>query len=390
MTSEATVLIIDDSQANIYSMENLLSREGRKFLTASNGRDGLKIALANSIDLIILDVQMPDMDGFEVASVLKSNKRTRDIAIIFASAEKNERASIMKGFEGGAVDYLLKPLDPELTKVKVDVLLQIQLQKKELLEKNESLERADLQITKLNAELKKNVDQLEIINKELESFSYSISHDLRSPLRTLIGYSQMLEEEYGDKVGDEGKKWIQVLKRKASRMNQLIDDLLEFSRAGKQQLQFSNIEMRDLVQTLCNELNESSQHQATINIDDLDPGFGDAMLLRQVWINLISNAIKYSSKRENPAIEIKSNVVDSMVIYSVKDNGAGFDMEYVNKLFGVFQRLHKDADFAGTGIGLSIVQRIVLRHGGNVWAEGVVDQGATFFFSLPIRQSPLL
>ncbi len=383
MTLEATVLIIDDSQANIYSIENLLARDDRKFLTASSGTEGLKTALTNNVDLIILDVQMPDMDGFEVAKVLKSNKRTRDIAIIFASAEKNERASIMKGFEGGAVDYLLKPLDPELTKAKVDVLLQIQLQKKELLEKNESLQRADEQIKKLNTELKKNLDQLELINKELESFSYSISHDLRSPLRTMIGYSQMLEEEYGDKVGDEGKKWIKVIASKGARMNQLIDDLLEFSRAGKQQLQLNNIDMHDLVQILCNELKESLQCQATIIIHDLQPGFGDAMLLRQVWINLISNAIKYSSKREDATVEINSTADDSNVVYSVRDNGAGFDMQYVNKLFGVFQRLHKDSEFTGTGIGLSIVQRIVSRHGGKVWAEGVVDGGATFYFSLP-------
>jgi signal transduction histidine kinase len=385
MTSEATILIIDDSQANLYSIESLLAKEGRRFLTASNGTDGLKLALANSVDLIILDVQMPDMDGFEVASVLKSNKRTRDIAIIFASAEKNERASIMKGLEGGAVDYLLKPLDPELTKAKVDVLLQIQLQKKELVEKNESLQRADAQIKKLNAELKKNLDQLGVINKELESFSYSISHDLRSPLRAMIGYSQMLEEEYGDKVGDEGKRWIQIISGRASRMNQLIDDLLEFSRAGKQQLELANVEMHGLVQALCYELKESLHHNAEVVLNDLSPAVGDAMLLRQVWINLISNAIKYSSKREGARVEISSTVDDTNtnIVYAVRDNGAGFDMQYAEKLFGVFQRLHKDTEFAGTGIGLSIVQRIVTRLGGSVWAEGVVDQGATFYFSLP-------
>jgi signal transduction histidine kinase len=384
MTLEATVLIIDDTPANIYSIENLLNKEGRRFLTASNGKDGLKMAFNNNVDLIILDVQMPDMDGFEVASVLKSNKRTRDIAIIFASAEKSERASIMKGFEGGAVDYLLKPLDPELTKAKVDVLLQIQLQKKELLEKNESLERADAQIKKLNNELKKNLDQLEVINKELESFSYSVSHDLRAPLRALIGYSTMLEEEYGDKVGDEGKKWIKTIASKGARMNQLIDDLLEFSKAGKKQLQIANIEMHELVNTLCNELKESLQHRATVVIKDLHPAVGDPMLLRQVWINLISNAIKYSSKQEESTVEISSTVNDTHIIYSVKDNGAGFDMQYADKLFGVFQRLHKETEFAGTGIGLSIVHRIVSRHGGNVWAESAVDAGATFHFSLPL------
>jgi signal transduction histidine kinase len=386
MSAQATILIIDDTHANVYSIENLLAKDGRHFLTASNGKDGLKMALSNNVDLIILDVQMPGMDGFEVASVLKSNKKTKDIAIIFASAEKNERASIMKGFEGGAVDYLLKPLDPELTKAKVDVLLQIQIQRKELISKNESLERADAQIKSLNTELNKNVDQLQLINKELESFSYSVSHDLRSPLRALIGYAEMLKEDYGTQMDEEANRLMDVIQRNARRMNQLIDDLLEFSRAGKQQLDLAKVDMDGMVNRLCVELKESLSHNANIKIGKLESALGDHMLLRQVWINLVSNAIKYSSKREDPFVEIRSAVDATNVVYSITDNGAGFDMQYAERLFGVFQRLHKDTEFAGTGIGLSIVQRIIARHGGTVWAEGKVGKGATFYFSLPIQR----
>lgn len=383
MTSEATILIIDDSQANRYSIENLLQSEGRQFLTASNGSEGLKLALNNNVDLIILDVQMPDLDGFEVASILKSNRKTKDIAIIFASAEKSERASIMKGFEGGAVDYLLKPLDPDLTKAKVDVLLQIQLQKKELLQKNESLERADAQIKELNNELKKNVDALQAINKELESFSYSVSHDLRAPLRALIGYSSMLQEDYGEQLDEEGRQLLRTIVNNATRMNQLIDDLLEFSRAGKTELRMSKIDMRGIVNVLCKEIMENSPHRAKIVINELKPAYGDPMLIRQVWLNLLSNAIKYSANVAEPVVEVSSAAEDSMITYAVSDNGAGFDMKYADKLFGVFQRLHKDTEFAGTGIGLSIVQRIVLRHGGVVSAESEVGKGATFRFTLP-------
>ncbi|MEJ0033239.1 MAG: histidine kinase dimerization/phospho-acceptor domain-containing protein [Bacteroidota bacterium] len=150
-----------------------------------------------------------------------------------------------------------------------------------------------------------------MINKELESFSYSISHDLRSPLRALIGYSQMLQEEYGDKVGDEGKKWIEVIAAKASRMNQLIDDLLEFSRAGKTQLQAAEVNMNELVHALSTDLKEMLKHNATVVIGDLHPAFGDAILLRQVWINLLSNGVKYSSKHDKPVVEISSSIVDS-------------------------------------------------------------------------------
>src|SRR5882762_8701433 len=199
MNLQEKILIVDDKPANIFALEKLLERANRAFLSASNGNDGLKIALSNDIDLIILDVQMPEMDGFEMARILKSNKKTKDIPIIFASAEKKERQSIMKGFEEGAIDYLAKPLDPELTVAKVAVHLKVQMQKKELLEKNE-------QIKQLNLELQKNVSQLEIANKDLELFSYSVSHDLRAPLRSVNGFSRMLEEDYGDKLNDTGKK----------------------------------------------------------------------------------------------------------------------------------------------------------------------------------------
>ncbi|HKC37289.1 MAG TPA: response regulator, partial [Chitinophagaceae bacterium] len=218
MDSEVTILIVDDKPANIFALGKLLEKPERVLISATSGKDGLKIALSKKIDLVILDVQMPEMDGFEVAKILKSNKRTKDVPIIFASAEKKERHSIMKGFEEGAVDYLSKPLDPEVTKAKVAVLLKIQLQKKELIEKNMSLEQADVQIKQLNLELQKNLVQLETANKELESFSYSVSHDLRTPLRILNGHSSILLEDYGDKFDDEAKRLLQSIQGNVNKM----------------------------------------------------------------------------------------------------------------------------------------------------------------------------
>jgi two-component system, sensor histidine kinase and response regulator len=377
------ILIVDDKTANIFALEKLLERPKLNFLTATNGKEGLKIALEKDVDLIILDVQMPEMDGFEVAQVLKSHKRTRDIPIIFASAEKKERQSIMKGFEEGAVDYLSKPLDPELTKAKVSVLLKIQMQKRELLEKNQSLEKAETKILQLNTDLQNNLQQLESVNKELESFTYSVSHDLRAPLRSLIGYSKMLEEDFKDKLGESGTNTLNIICQNASRMNKLIDDLLEFSKLGRKEVHRSEVNSDKLVKDILHEIAESTKHKASIQVKSLYPVKADPALLRQVWVNLISNAVKYSSLTEAPMIEIASYKESGELVFYVKDNGDGFDMKYVDKLFGVFQRLHKSTEFEGTGVGLALVQRIVFKHGGHVWAEGKVKQGATFYFSLP-------
>lgn len=378
-----TILIIDDQTANIYALQNLLEKPGREILFAVNGNEGLKAALNNTVDLIILDVQMPDMDGFEVAQVLKSHKRTKDIPIIFASAVRKEKQSIMKGFEEGAIDYLSKPLDPELTKAKVSVLLKIQQQRKELLQKNLSLERADQQIKLLNADLERNLTQLETLNKDLESFSYSVSHDLRSPLRSILGFSDALIDDYGDKLNSDARKMLEAVQRNARRMNMLINDLLEFSRLGKQEVRKTKIEFGRLVETVIENCTQGLSSKPVFDVDVLQPASADYSLILQVWTNLISNAIKYSSKKTEPKIKIRCYQEANEHVYIISDNGAGFNMENAHKLFNVFQRLHNTSDFEGTGVGLALTHRIISKHGGRIWAEGKVGEGATFYFSLP-------
>jgi len=378
-----TVLIVDDTPANLLVLKELLTRPDRKLLTADNGKDALKIALEQEIDLIMLDVQMPGMDGFEVAQILQSNKKTKDIPVIFVSATQKEHGSILKGFEEGAVDYLFKPLDSQLTKAKVSVLLKIQLQKKELLEKNRSLELADIRIKKLNADLEEHIGQLNSLNQELESFSYSVSHDLRAPLRAITGYSKIFEEEYDQTMDDEARLLIAKILYNAGKMGTLIDDLLQFSKLGRKEVQKKEIDVEQLVKKIAEEHNHGLK-KAEVAIGKIHPSKADPALITQVWINLISNAIKYSAKSAHPKIEIGSEKSDKEILYHIKDNGAGFDMNYADKLFGVFQRLHDEKEFEGTGIGLAIVQRIVSRHGGTIRAEGKVNEGATFYFSLPV------
>jgi signal transduction histidine kinase len=375
-----TILIVDDKAKNIFALEEVLSRPGRHFIRAMNGQDALRIVLNETVDLIILDVQMPDMDGFEVAQILKSHNRTKDIPIIFASAEKKEHRFMIKGFEEGAVDYLYKPLDPAVTAAKVAVLLQLHLQKKELVRKN-------LEIRQLNAELQNNIALLEAANKELESFSYSVSHDLRAPLRSINGYSRIILEDHQPQLNGELRRLLGNIQQNAVKMGVLIDHLLEFSRLGRRKLVKMPVDLMEMAHRVVHDLEEDRQGKAVIRIDPLPPAEGDPVLLYQVLVNLLSNAIKYSGRAHTPVIEIgaseNAGEKGGETIYFVKDNGVGFNMDYAHKLFGVFQRLHGNDEFEGTGVGLAIVQRIVAKHGGRVWAEGRPGEGATFYFSLP-------
>jgi signal transduction histidine kinase len=223
------------------------------------------------------------------------------------------------------------------------------------------------------------------LNKELEAYTYSVSHDLRAPLRSISGYSQILREDYADKVDDEGKRVISVIINNARRMGQLIDDLLEFSRTSRKEIVKKELQPDEMVREIVQDLRQAQPPDRIVNVSvqPLGQTLADPIMLRQVWINLISNALKYSSKKQETHVEIGSFEEQGQICYYVKDNGVGFNMEYKEKLFGVFQRLHKVDEFEGTGVGLALVKRIITRHGGKIWADAKLGEGATFYFSLP-------
>jgi signal transduction histidine kinase len=236
----------------------------------------------------------------------------------------------------------------------------------------------------LERELQAKAKQLEESNQELESFSYSVSHDLRAPLRAIDGFTLMIEEDYLDRLDGEGRRYLTVIRENTKRMGALVDDLLAFSRLGRQAVAKSAVNMDALVREVIEEaLRDHKGTPPLIHIEQLPIAHADRGLLRQVWVNLISNALKYCSKSEQPTITLSGQRSATECAYVIKDNGAGFNMDYVGKLFGVFQRLHRADEFEGTGVGLAIVHRIISRHGGRIWAEGKIDQGAVFTFALP-------
>jgi len=243
---------------------------------------------------------------------------------------------------------------------------------------------ANTELIYQNEQNEKRVLELEAANKELESFSYSVSHDLTAPLRAISGYTQILLEDFTEKLAGKAKKALDSILRNSKRMRQLINDLLVFSQIGKKKLVKSKVEMTTLVHDIVRDLQpEDPNRTFNLKVKKLEDISGDKNLLRQVFVNLISNAFKYTGKLKEVSIEIGSNIKNDQCIYYVKDNGAGFDMRYYKKLFGVFQRLHSNNEFEGTGIGLSIIQKIINKHGGKVWAEGKVNEGACFYVSLP-------
>lgn len=406
------VLIVDDIAENRYLLETILKAGGYEVVSTANGAEALAAAEAAPPDLLLTDILMPVMDGFELCRRWKADERLRPVPLVFYTATYTDEKDEALARTLGADRFLVKPLPPDVLLDAIREVLEAprtetpaadagevlqgysealfrKLQRKvaQLEAEAATRRRAEEEVRALNAELEERVRartaELETSIREMEAFSYSVSHDLRAPLRAIDGYSALLDSEASERLDAESRELLRKIRASARTMSTLIDELLEFSRTGRSELRRTRLDMGGIVRSAFEQLTTTAERERVeLRVGSLPPADGDPALVRHVVTNLLSNALKFSSGRERPVVEVGSREEGDRVVYFVKDNGAGFDMKYADKLFGVFQRLHSPAEFPGVGVGLAIVQRIVARHGGTVSATGRVGEGAEFAFSL--------
>jgi signal transduction histidine kinase len=377
------ILLVDDQPANLLALEAMLQGLGQNLIKAESGREALKWLLTHEFAVILLDVKMPEMDGFETATLIHQRDKSRHTPIIFLTAAENSETQTVRGYAVGAVDYLVKPVVPEFVRSKVSVFVEL-AKKNELLQRQARLlqdsEQHARELAAVRADL---VRDLEHKNRELESFSYAVSHDLRAPLRRIENFARALTESQAGKLDDSGVRFLSRIQEASQQMSQLIDDVLHLSRLTRAELRDQELDLSAIVAMVLDRLKEAEpERQVELKIRPGVIATGDAQLIRVALHNLLENAWKFTSKLVEARIEFGVTNIGGEPTYFVRDNGAGFDMNYVERLFGPFQRLHLSSEFPGTGIGLATVQRIIHRHGGRVWAEGTVGQGATFHFTI--------
>jgi signal transduction histidine kinase len=377
------ILLVDDQPANLVALEAMLQGLGQNLVTADSGREALKRMMGQDFAVILLDVKMPEMDGFETASLIRQRDKSRDTPIIFLTAADRSQTEAVRGYAVGAVDYLVKPVVPEFVRSKVAVFVEL-AKKNALLRRQAELLRESEQAARDLAETRAAlVRDLEHKNAELETFSYAVSHDLRAPLRRIDSFSRAIVESQAERLDPQGRHFLERVREASQQMAQLIDDVLYLSRVTRAELREHDVDLSGLVTLLLDRMQEAEPDRKVEA--KVRPGLtasGDGQLLRIALQNLLENAWKFSSREPVTRIEFGTTNLPGESAYFVRDNGAGFNMAYADRLFGPFQRLHPSTDFPGSGIGLATVQRIIHRHGGRIWGEGLEGQGATFHFTL--------
>jgi two-component system, sensor histidine kinase and response regulator len=380
------ILLVDDKTENLLALESILEAPGYSLVRALSGQDALLALLSQDYAVIVLDVQMPGMSGIELAQIIRSRKKTQHIPILFLTAHGDESA--IAGYQAGGVDFLTKPIQPAILRSKVAVFADLFRKNNALKAEVEERRQAEQRIGQLNKELSERIEELAAANSELESFSYTVSHDLRAPLRQVSGFIALLQESLAERQNEQDAEYIALVQHAVSRMGQLIDDLLRFSRFGRTELNRTSVNLTPLVEQVRETLAPAlAGRDVRWKIGLLPEVEGDPAMLRQVFANLIDNALKFTRNKAFAEIEIGAAKELDEYIFYVRDNGVGFDKRHAKKLFGVFERLHSGGEFEGTGIGLASVRRIIQRHNGRSWAESVPGEGTVIYFSLPLSSA---
>jgi two-component system, sensor histidine kinase and response regulator len=381
------VLVADDTPAHLAMLSELL-QPLYTVRVANCGRRALTLARLEPLpDLVLLDIMMPDMSGYDVLQELRADPGTADIPAVFVTG-LDSGAEEQRGLELGAADYIVKPINSAVVLARVHTQLelkrardQLRAQNRDLAEEVDRRRRAESEVRELNAALAAHGEALERTLANLESFSYNVSHDLRAPLRAIDGFARLLEESDGDRLSSEGRAHLDRVLGAARRMSRMIDDILAYSRAERAVATPAPVALGAIVADVVRDLRPS--YPATrIDVGALPTVQADGAMLRQVLANLIDNACKFSSKRADPRVEVGTVDTPEGPAVFVRDNGAGFPAEESSRLFGLFQRLHAEKEFTGTGVGLAVVRRLVERHGGSVTADSRLGGPTTFRFTL--------
>jgi signal transduction histidine kinase len=363
----ARILIVDDESALMKALCNTLRDHNYETVGFTSGAAALAELGKTKFHLLLADLMMPEMGGIDLLRA--ALKLDPDLVPIIMTGQGTIDTAV-EAMKTGALDYILKPF-------KLGVVMPV-------LSRALTVRQLRLEKAELEQRVRARTLELEAANKELEAFSYSVSHDLRAPLRAVASFSQILVQEHAAQMSEEAGRFLKIITSNTRRMEQLIEDLLRLSRLGREPLAKKTVDLSVLVHEVVEELRQDQGGRPIeVRVGRLPGQEADPALLRQAFINLLSNAFKFTREKNPAVVEVDCRKQEGEDVYFVRDNGAGFDMQYAEKLFGVFQRLHSGEEFEGTGVGLSIVQRVIQRHGGRIWAEGQVGQGATFYFTLP-------
>jgi two-component system sensor histidine kinase/response regulator len=388
---KVSILMVDDTPENLVALEAVLSELGQRLVKVNSGQEALRMLLREEFAVILLDVNMPGMNGFETAALIRQRKHSEHVPIIFVSAISVTETHMFKGYSLGAVDYIFTPVNAEVLRSKVSVFV-------ELVKKSEAVKEQARQLREANEVLKTEIatrkkaeEALQESNDELEAFSYSVSHDLRAPVRAMQGFARVLLEDYGEKLDEAGKDYLERIVAGACRMDNLIQDLLVYSRLGHTELSLGPISLRQLLEEIVRQIapDIEAKNAEVIVANDLPNVVANKMALGQALENLLTNAMKFTPAEQTPKVRVEAQTIGTMVRLWIIDNGIGIPEEHFSRIFRVFERLHTADTFPGTGIGLAIVRKGVERMNGHVGVESELGKGSKFWIELPAATTPV-